>query len=294
MLLPSLLPAQKTTLGFYNTQNLFDTIPSKFYDDSQFTPQGYYQWTGERYNRKIDNIAQVLDDMALDVVGLCEVENEEVVKDLVRRLETDYNYIHRSTSDSRGIDIALLYKGDKFFPISVSQHNIGAPREALCVKGELLGCRVDLVIVHMPSLANAKKRREANFKALWRVVESIIAQDSLSKVIVMGDMNAEINCGEFQRWSRNISKKLFIATKGRGGSYCFDGAWYQYDAALVDNRFKASNDLCHLRGGIFNRDYLIIHGTKRHGLPFATFLKGEYLGGYSDHLPCFVEFERQF
>lgn len=39
---------QKVSVGFYNTENLFDTIPSTFYDDKDFTPSGRNRWNSER------------------------------------------------------------------------------------------------------------------------------------------------------------------------------------------------------------------------------------------------------
>ena len=77
LLLAASATAQTTTsIGFYNVENLFDTISSGTYNDSAYTPAGRNRWNTERYNNKLRNIARVLDHMSLDVVGLAEVENE--------------------------------------------------------------------------------------------------------------------------------------------------------------------------------------------------------------------------
>ena len=64
-----------TAVAFYNVENLYDTLPSRFYDDTPFTPQGRKVWNTERYARKIVNIGRVIDEMSADVLGLAEVEN---------------------------------------------------------------------------------------------------------------------------------------------------------------------------------------------------------------------------
>ncbi|MBQ1979750.1 MAG: hypothetical protein II226_00520, partial [Alistipes sp.] len=63
-------------VAYYNVDKLYDTIPSTFYDDEAYTPQGKLRWDGEKYERKISNIAQVLDSMRMPIVMLYGVENE--------------------------------------------------------------------------------------------------------------------------------------------------------------------------------------------------------------------------
>ena len=46
-------PLKKYVIGFYNLENLFDTIDSPDTDDSQFLPDGGYQWTGFKYKNKM-------------------------------------------------------------------------------------------------------------------------------------------------------------------------------------------------------------------------------------------------
>ena len=114
ILLPAPLLAQSggwrtvANIAFMNTENLYDTTDSPFDGDEEYTPTGAKRWTNERYQQKLHSIARILDDMAADIIGLAEVENEAVVRDLVQTMQEDYNYIHRTTSDRRGIDIACL------------------------------------------------------------------------------------------------------------------------------------------------------------------------------------------
>ena len=136
---------RKVSAAFYNVENLFDTISSPFRNDSDFTPSGRYRWDAERYRTKLSRIARTIDDAGFDIVALAEVESERAVRDLTATLADDYNFIHRTTSDRRGIDIALLYKGDKFFPSEVSQIPSGTSREFLFVRGDLIGHETGLL-----------------------------------------------------------------------------------------------------------------------------------------------------
>lgn len=291
---------KKVSAGFWNVENLYDTIPSLFYDDSGYTPSGRYGWNTERYFNKIKNLARVIDDMDLDVLGLAEVENEEVVKDLVTALSTDYNYIHRHTNDSRGMDAALLYKGDKFVPEKVRQVNSGTSRQFLYVKGELKGHRVDLVVCHLPSRMNKKGYRERAFASLSRFADSLSYHDRASRVIIMGDFNAAPSDRIFRKYFTKpeaaetngfpfFSPFLKQASLG-AGTYRYKGKWEFIDNILVSIRFW-DGPLCYTASGVFINEYMLRREHGRAMAPYRTFSSGRHTGGYSDHLPIYAVFE---
>lgn len=70
-------------------------IRNPLISDGEYTPQGARHWDTQRYACKIGRIARVLDELNADIVGLAEVENEAVVRDLMFAMRQDYNYIHR-------------------------------------------------------------------------------------------------------------------------------------------------------------------------------------------------------
>lgn len=43
----------RIAIGFYNLENLFDTIDDPLTNDAEFLPQGGNQWTAERYAEKL-------------------------------------------------------------------------------------------------------------------------------------------------------------------------------------------------------------------------------------------------
>jgi endonuclease/exonuclease/phosphatase family metal-dependent hydrolase len=289
-------------VGFWNVENLFDTVPSPFGGDQDFTPAGAYRWDTERYTTKIANLARVLDDMNLDVVGLAEVEDRAVLADLVRACKTDYAFIHLTGGDRRGIDQALLYKGDKFFPDpdrGVRLISSAAGREFLYVRGKLAGHRVDLIVVHLPSAMNPLDRRRAAARSLVQFVDSLTRADPAALPILMGDFNATAaerfmreQLGTGHRAQDGIPR--FICPfhkleKGGAGTYVWDGRWRMYDHIFLPPAFLGGSGLRYDGCGVFIREYMLRPSTGRNrGAPLRTFSGGTWEGGYSDHLPVWV------
>ena len=50
-------------IAFYNLENLFDTNRDNNIQDEDFTPQGKYQWTEDKYNKKLNNLADVISQL---------------------------------------------------------------------------------------------------------------------------------------------------------------------------------------------------------------------------------------
>ena len=290
--------AQRTSVAFWNLENFYDTIPSLFHDDSEYTPSGSRKWGTERYTMKVRNIARVIDDMAADIVGLAEVESETAVRDLVMALGTDYNYIHRNSGDSRGMDVALLYKGDKFFPGEVRLVQSGIWREFLHISGELSGEKVDVIVCHMASNMNAYTSRLQCMTALRRYLEKLLEDDPAAKVIVMGDMNAAPGEKVVRKTLGSVKSAYdfmycpqWEEYKAGKGTYSYRERWYMYDWMLVSPALARGSGMKAVEAGIFVREYM----TEPAGTapssprkPLRTFYAGEYLGGFSDHLPIYM------
>src|SRR3954466_12355773 len=72
-------------IGFYNLENLFDTIDDPAIKDEEFLATGTKKYTSAVYNDKIKKLTQVLSQIGTDlspdglsIVGHAEVENEAV------------------------------------------------------------------------------------------------------------------------------------------------------------------------------------------------------------------------
>src|SRR5690554_1725651 len=114
------------TIAFYNVENLFDFEDDPLTWDNDWTPNGKNKWTKENYEDKLSKLAKVIADIGLDVtgtvpdiIGLAEIENRRVLEDLFSQPELakhDYGIIHYDSPDRRGIDVAFIYKKDRFIP----------------------------------------------------------------------------------------------------------------------------------------------------------------------------------
>lgn len=116
-------------IGFYNLENLFDTIHAEGKNDFDFLPSGSYKWNTLKYNSKLKNMSQVLSEIGTDkikagasVIGVSEVENRQVLEDLLKQealKNRGFRILHVDSPDRRGVDCAMLYN-PRFFQLEDS------------------------------------------------------------------------------------------------------------------------------------------------------------------------------
>jgi hypothetical protein len=117
-------------VAFWNLENLFDTVDNPEKNDEQFLPDGDREWTEEKLDKKMYNIARVIRSMnnyyGADILGVCETEHQSVLEKLTGKFLSDINYkiAYLESPDRRGIDNGLLYNADKFFVLSVSSDTV--------------------------------------------------------------------------------------------------------------------------------------------------------------------------
>lgn len=267
---------------FYNVESLYDTIPSLFYNDSDYTPKGALRWNSARYQNKLRSLASVIDSVAAEIVALAEVENEGVVRDLVMTLSTDYNYIHRTSNDARGMDLAILYKGDKFFPSQIRMVESGYRRDFLYVQGKLCGERIDLIVCHLPSQLGRRENRLRAQQRLATFVDSLHRADSSARIIIAGDFNDTPSLTLKRNIMPTWSSPLLLEAERRGeGTIVYDGRWLMYDNFWIDPKaFPSARAQVYIR-----RDMLSNNEGVR---PLRTFTSRAYTAGPSDHLPVIL------
>ena len=103
-------PDENIFTMFYNVENLFDTINNATTIDDEFLPISEKKWNTSRYNHKINQLAKVFssiiqdenDNKIPDIIGLCEVENKQVIDDLLKTsIFSNHNFtiIHQDSPD---------------------------------------------------------------------------------------------------------------------------------------------------------------------------------------------------
>jgi len=310
---------------FYNVENLFDTFDDPEKDDNDFLPEGAMRWTTGRYYNKLNNIAKVItsagewDTPAL--VGLCEVENEKVMKDLTQYSplrKMNYRFIITNSPDVRGINVALLYQREKFKYLEHNIYTIRFPynankrtRDILHVTGQVsMQDTLDVFICHFPSRRGGETESEPDRLFVASILkaksDSIMQIRKNGCVVIMGDFNDEPSNRSLsqilsaQPVSKDISinnlYNLFSTFEKRKntGSYKFQRQWNMLDQIIVSGNLIAGNQLIRVlphTANIFYRDFMLTddktYGGKR---PKKTYHGRKHEGGYSDHFPVVVDF----
>lgn len=314
-------------VGFYNLENLFDTIHQQGKNDYEFLPDGVNKWSTKKYSNKIKNIAMVLDDMASSVpssglaaVGVCEVENAAVLRDLVScepLVRRGWSFAHFEGPDSRGVDCALLYNPKLFKPTdawlvpytAAKRDTTYITRGFLVVKGEIGGEVLHLIVNHWPSRYAKSPVRERAGVLVRQLKDSIVGADPKAKVIVLGDLNDNPDNKSVSESLGAVRNKKDASTavslynpwwnilrqEGRG-TQKYRGKWNLFDQIMVNgNLVNGGNSvLGFYKAEIFSRDYMFQSKGKYKGSIKRTHAGGVWLNGYSDHLPVIVYLRKEF
>nr|AXS01287.1 endonuclease exonuclease phosphatase [uncultured bacterium] len=185
-------PAQKErplpdtiTAAFYNVENLFDfNRDGTEYDE--YKP-GWFGWTEEVQKKKLANTAQVIAALGADIVGLCEVENKNALKELqgeLDRIGAVYPYAVVGDAPKSATVTALLSK----FPVrEKAEYPVEGFRSILEARVARGGDEVAVFVNHWPSKRHPESKRLEAAQILRRRLESLPAG---LDYIVMGDFNA--------------------------------------------------------------------------------------------------------
>jgi predicted extracellular nuclease len=297
-------------IAFWNVENLFDTEENPACNDNDFTPTGQQAWTEDRYFNKRKNLAKTLGALGgwelPEIIGLAEVENRTAVEDLIALpplKKGRYKVVHYDSPDPRCIDVALMYKPDKVKllfskPIPVRETTGYSTRDILLVK--LLVGRNDTVfflVNHWPSRRGGEKnsepkRIEAAQKARL-CVDSIFDRHPHAQILLMGDFNdypTNASITQYLKPGGQPYRELINLAEGlSGGSHQYQGVWDYLDQMLVSPTMAK-----HLKTNqmqTFQAPWLFDQGTDPlKPTLYRTFVGPRYQGGFSDHLPVYVDY----
>jgi len=309
LLISSLTNAQSDfRIAFYNVENLFDTHHNTQLNDTEFTPEGTRHWSNYKYWQKLKKISKTIKILGgwegPAIIGLAEIENDTVLKNLIYSdplRSSNYGIIHRESPDHRGIDVAMLYRKDKFFPINhkffpltSETGEILHTREIVYAKGVVKGGdTLHVFYVHFPSRYGGYKKSEP--KRLNAVKILMSKTDSLNKVfnnpniIIMGDFNDDPSNKSLIKLNDN---KWLNRLDSKHGTHKYQGKWSKLDHAFVSNSLlvKSNNIKVIVETNVFAAKFLLEADKKYLGeKPFRTFTGFKYNGGFSDHLPIFLD-----
>ena len=293
--------AQQTfTVLSYNIENAFDTIHDEGKNDFEFCAEGERKWNMGRLYRKLKGVGKVIaaadEERPVDIVGLCEVENDTVMTYLTQRTSLrnmGYQYLMTHSNDERGIDVALLYSPFTFHLIEKQEIRVcteeRTTRDVLRATGTINnGDTLDVYVLHLPSRRSGAAARDLSMKvieALGEHIDSIRLFRQSPNMIVMGDFNAENNSKQIKYLTK---ENVFVNQTARlkPGSYKYQGEW-----SLIDHILTYTTSLVPQKSRVLNLPFLVEPDNTNGGeKPRRTYLGPIYKGGISDHLPVFTRF----
>jgi predicted extracellular nuclease len=311
-------------IGFYNLENFYDTLNNSTIDDEEFLPKGPKNYNSQIYWDKVGKLATVISEMGVEItkdgpalLGVAEIENDTVLKDLVRHPKiTDRNYqiVHYNSKDARGIDVGFLYNPKYFKVLESKALFVQLPsgskdayytRDILWVKGTLDGETIHLYVNHWPSRRGGEERsapaRETAAQVAKNHIDSIAAADGYQKVVLMGDLNDDPTNASITQVLKAKPKQDLVKEGGlfnpwtdlykKGiGTLAYQDAWGLFDQILISHAWlsRQQNGFFYLRQQIFNKEYLTENQGRYKGYPMRTWDGNFYRGGYSDHFPTYL------
>lgn len=325
----SLLLISVFTFVELNCENLFDCRHDSLKNDTEFLPEGSYHWTPYRYWRKLDRIGQTIiacgEDRCgenlkdkekengsgwnwklPDLVALCEVENDSVLRDLTKRSllrNASYEYVMTQSADERGIDVALLYSPYTFWllesrAVSVQRVKGMRPtRDVLYAKGLVWGRdTLHVMVAHFPSRrggeAYSRPFRMAAAKTVCALADSIKAASPNANIIIAGDFNDYSESKSLLMIRNRGFTDISADAKGHNGAkgtYRYQGEWGSLDHILVSPSLASRMLSC----CVYDAPFLLVPDEKFGGVkPRRNYLGPRYMDGFSDHLPLVAKWRQ--
>ena len=300
-------PIKPLSIGYWNVENLFDIFDDPIKNDEEFSIGGRKNVTQEIYELKIQQSAEVLRDLNVDVLGLSEVENALVLEDLNSAYEErNYSIIHFDSPDERGIDNALLYDPNYFKVISSKPIPNTLPggdktRDILYVKGEYADELIYLFVNHWPSNYGGREKsipkRAATAQLVVREISPILSLDPSAEIILVGDFNEdpdEMNVQSLKTIGLNSLMEPMLGVPKKG-TYVYRGEDLFYDQIIIHESLKDQEGLALVSNSTYILDlpkYRQQEGNYKH-FPYRFWAGNNLLGGYSDHLAIRIEIAKK-
>jgi predicted extracellular nuclease len=308
-------------ITWWNLENLLDSVNATRTDKLRRVLKKELEgWTDEILEKKINQLVKMLRTIngskGPDILGVCEVENENVLKkfrdSLQQSLGRGYNIIHADTQDERGIDVAFLYDKDKFAvdPQKVFFHVIVkryATRDIVQTNFRSKISNTEFVVVgnHWPSRSGGQLESEpyrmmagetlAYFNQRIQDVHS-----QAMPILVMGDFNDD----PFNRSITEYAKSTVSADRvlkahsvpwlynlmwetigSRAGTFYYSDEFNVLDQFMVSRGMLINNAKLKVQEGSMRIE--VFPEMSKNGIPRKFGRPAETLDqdGYSDHFP---------
>ena len=240
----------------------------------------------------------------------------------------NYRWVHYEGPDKRGIDPAIVYSLDHFQLVESMTIPYFNPEDTAYHSRDILyakfigvnasnvddGMKADTIHVfvnHWPSRYSGELEtvgsRACSAAILRAKVDSICAampEGYQAKIIMMGDLNDcptdpsvynVLRAHHPSEMEEGCLWNLFGKNEGLGfeGTLKHQADWQIFDQIIVTDGLMNDKEGLHYQEGsaqIFHADFLFEDDETYHGKKlFRTYIGPKYFGGFSDHLPVYVD-----
>ncbi|PSM52598.1 putative endonuclease/exonuclease/phosphatase [Campylobacter blaseri] len=270
--------AGELKIATFNVENLFDDKNNgNEYYDFKIKKTGKSNWNSHKYNKKLKEIASILQSLNADIIALQEIENEEVLKKLASK--SGYRYKAFSKGKNSPVGVGFLSKiaidNTKVYKIE----NVKT-RDILRADFSLDGKKFSLYTTHFltknPRDKSKKQSRKQDRIKSAKTLQKAVKDTNLS--VVLGDFNTDysarydfllkdiINDGFVNLWDNkfgfNINSKKSSHISGRA-----------IDHILLSSSFFKNGKLFYKNGSFGKFDELRFFNTRKRSV--------------SDHFPIY-------
>jgi hypothetical protein len=304
---------QTVTFAWWNVENLFPPGQHPNWGD----------WDEALFDEKLAHVGQVIqamgsDNHGPDLLGLCEVADQQVLQTLVQRHLSDlgYHVVHHESPDLRGIDVAFLYRDTVFqpHPDLTQAHTIVKRIPTRDIFEVYLTVRTNgamLVVLgnHWPSRSAGVYESEP-FRIMAAeqcsvIVDELRERNDGVQLLVLGDFNDDPFSRSVREYLLAIRDKERVLSRRTRRPYLYNCMWRLMEAAepgtfyytggetpwFMFDQVIVSPGLLRPEGGlqlledlvaVFRPSWL----RRRNGAP-KPFRKlgGRLVEGFSDHFP---------
>ncbi len=292
--------------------------------NDEFTLEGSKLWDDERYQLKLNRLAEALllvNGSTPLVFGMAEIENRKVVEDLIKTdllAHRNFQIVHYNSEDRRGMDCAFVYdagfihlESENKLLIEVEDEPYFRTRDIIYTKAKLADQHIiHFFVNHWPSrregTSESESRRKFAAATLRRKIDEILNFDREANIIIMGDFNDTPENfsirnilrakGQHEQTPGDLINLLVEEQKQGFGTTVHQREWDVFDQLIVSQGLlqgKSGLEIHEHNAFIARNKELIFTFPDGGQKPSATYGGDRYHGGYSDHLPVFLNLKEK-
>ena len=247
-------------------------------------------------------------------MGLVEVENAQVIKDLVLHDDMkrgNYKIVHKDSKDQRGIDVALIFNDSfltlnthEFLDIDTNSDKKLYSRDILYAEFSLAdGSVLHYFVNHWPSRRDGVKETEhkriSAAKTLKSKLDEIRGSNPDAQILISGDFNdypddkslsVIVEAKSIKDKTATLINLGYELDRRDKGTVSYKGDWGMFDDFIVSRSLinKESLDTHKRRMNIFDKDYVMYYNKTYKEKQPSRFQGNKFYGGYSDHLAIYL------